>query len=62
MLISIVLLPLLGFLFSSLFGKVIGRGATILSTGSVALACCLSINLFLNLLETGSIYTVFLAN
>jgi len=62
MLISIVILPLLGFTFSSLFGFILGRGSTILSTGSVMLSCLLSINVFLTLFDSGSIFTVTLCD
>jgi len=60
MLLSIVFLPLLGFIFTSSFGFLIGRGATIVSTFSVFSACLLSIKLFITLLFTGSIFKVVL--
>jgi|MDTA01.1.fsa_nt_gb hypothetical protein len=60
MLLSIVFLPLLGFILSSCFGFLIGRGATIVSTLSVFLACLFSIKLFTVLLFTGSIFKVVL--
>ena len=62
MLISIVILPLLGFTFSSLFGFILGPGSTILSTGSVMFSCLLSINVFLTLFDSGSIFTVTLCD
>ena len=60
MLLSIVFLPLLGFIPIKLFGFLIGRGATIVSTLSVFLACLFSIKLFTVLLFTGSIFKVVL--
>jgi len=62
MFISIVILPLLGFIFSSLFGFLIGRGSTILSTGSTLVACLLSIKTFFILLNTGSAFIVQLCD
>ncbi len=59
MLLSIVFLPLLGFIFTSSLGFLTGRGSTIISTFSVFLACLFSIKLFSVLLLTGSIFKVF---
>jgi hypothetical protein len=61
MLLSIVFLPLLGFIFTSVFGFLIGRGSTITSTLSVMLSCCLSVKLFIYLLYTGSVFKILLA-
>tara|TARA_Y100000813_G_C23888277_1_gene223662 strand:+ start:182 stop:370 length:189 start_codon:yes stop_codon:yes gene_type:complete len=62
MFISIVILPLFGFIFSSLFGFLIGRGSTILSTGSTIVACLLSLKIFFILLSTGSVFVVQLCD
>jgi hypothetical protein len=60
MLLSIVFLPLLGFIFTSSFGFLTGRGSTITSTLSVLFSCLLSVKLFITLLFTGSIFKIVL--
>jgi proton-translocating NADH-quinone oxidoreductase chain L len=56
MLILIVLLPLLGFLSGSLFGRYLGKMVCVTTTTSVALSLLLSFYLFYDILSTGVSY------
>ena len=62
MLILIVLLPFLGFLSGSLFGRFIGLGVCYLTTSSVFVSFLLSIILFVKILYSGIIYKVTLGS
>jgi proton-translocating NADH-quinone oxidoreductase chain L len=62
MLILIVLLPLLGFLSGSLFGRFIGWGSCYITTGSVFLSLLLSLILFYDVTLNGVVYKLTMGN
>jgi len=62
MLILIIILPLLGFLSGSLFGFCIGDKTSFITTLFLFLSFLLSLELFLDVLGTGSVYQVTLGS
>jgi proton-translocating NADH-quinone oxidoreductase chain L len=52
----IVLLPLLGFLGGSLFGRFMGKGVGILTTFLTGLSFIISLSLFVDIVLTGNVY------
>ena len=62
MLILIILLPLLGFLSGSLFGRFLSKGVCFITTFNVFLSLIFSIFLFIDILSSGSHYKVILGS
>jgi len=60
MYILIVLLPLLGFLGGSLFGRHMGKGVGTLTTLLTSLSFMISLSLFIDIVSTGNIYLLIL--
>lgn len=56
MLLSILILPLLGFLSGSLFGRLLGKGVTFVSTLLTFSSFLISFSLLLDVIETGNVY------
>jgi NADH-ubiquinone oxidoreductase chain 5 len=62
MIFLVILFPLLGFFGGFLFGKYLGRGSCIITTGGILLSLLVSLNLFYNILVTGVVYKTFLGS
>jgi proton-translocating NADH-quinone oxidoreductase chain L len=60
MLFLIILLPILGFLSGSLFGRVLGKGVCIITTLLTFISCLISINLLIDILNSGNVYILVL--
>ena len=56
MLILILIFPLLGFISGNLFGRYLGEGVSYITCGNLFFSFIFSINLFFNVLSTGSSY------
>lgn len=55
MLLTIIVLPLVGFLSGGLFGRHLGKGVGFVTTFSTFCSCCLAFFLFADLLLTGEV-------
>ena len=62
MLILIVLLPLMGFISGSLFGRLIGYGSCIITTSSIFISFLLSCSVFMHVLNTGVTYKLLMGS
>jgi len=62
MLVLIILLPLLGFISGSLFGRYLGRGVCYITTINTFLTFLLSLFLFYDVVSYGSIYKVLVGS
>ena len=60
MLFLIIFLPLLGFFSGSLFGRVLGKGTCFITTLLTMSCCLISINLLLDVLNSGNVYILVL--
>ena len=61
MLLSIIFLPLLGFLGGSIFGRYLGFSVCFLTTYTTFLSFFLSFCLFYNIVSTGNVYIFILS-
>ncbi len=60
MLFLIILLPILGFLSGSLFGRILGKGVCFITTLLTFSACLISINLLIDVINSGNVYILVL--
>ncbi len=56
MLFLIILLPILGFLSGSLFGRFLGKGVCIITTMLTFTSCLISISLLADIIGSGNVY------
>jgi proton-translocating NADH-quinone oxidoreductase chain L len=60
MLFLIILLPILGFVSGSLFGRVLGKGVCFITTLLTFSSCLISLNLLIDVLNSGNVYILVL--
>jgi proton-translocating NADH-quinone oxidoreductase chain L len=56
MLFLIILLPILGFISGSLFGRVLGKGVCFITTLLTFISCLISISLLIDVINSGNTY------
>ncbi len=62
MLFLIILLPMLGFLSGSLFGRILGKGVCFTTTLLTFSSCLLSISLLIDVVNSGNVYILVLTD
>ena len=58
MIVYILLLPFLGFIACTFFGRFLGKGVTIITTGNVGLAFLIVLNIFISLIRKQEVFII----